>query len=116
VNGCWGILATGLFADGSYGDGFNAVAGTVKGLFYGDPSQFVAQLICVGVLIVWGFGSSFAFWKILDKIMGIRVPAEAEVQGLDLPEMGVLAYPDFSLVGGTTNNSIIASGSNEVKM
>lgn len=118
VHGCWGILATGLFADGTYGDGFNGVAGTVKGLFYGDPSQFVAQLICVAVLIVWGFGSSYVFWKILDKVMGLRVPAEAEKEGLDIPEMGVLAYPDFSLVNttGSSEVAVAAVESSNLKM
>ena len=37
-----GKLALGLFADGTYGDGWNGVPGTVKGLFYGDPRQFLA--------------------------------------------------------------------------
>jgi ammonium transporter len=97
VNGVWGIIALGLFADGTYGDGLNGVAGTVKGLFYGDPSQLFAQLINVGVLIVWGFGLSYVFFKVLDKVMGLRVSAEAEIAGLDIPEMGMLAYPDFEL-------------------
>jgi Amt family ammonium transporter len=97
INGIWGILALGLFADGSYGDGLNGVAGTVKGLFFGDASQLLAQLVCVAVLIIWGFGSSYLFIKLLDKIMGIRVSKEAEVAGLDIPEMGVLGYPNFQL-------------------
>ena len=44
VNGAWGCLRSGLFADGTYGDGWNGVAGTVKGLFYGCPSQFLAEI------------------------------------------------------------------------
>src|SRR5664280_2785469 len=48
VNGAWGCLSIGLFADGAYGDGWNGVAGTVKGLFYGGGiSQFWAELIGV---------------------------------------------------------------------
>ena len=35
INGLWGLIAVGLFADGSYGDGWNGVEGTVRGLFYG---------------------------------------------------------------------------------
>lgn len=97
VNGIWGIISLGLLADGTYGDGFNGIAGGVKGLFYGDPGQLWAQLINVGVLIVWGFGASWVFYKILDKVMGLRVSAEAEVAGLDMPEMGMKAYPDFVL-------------------
>ena len=48
VNGAWGCLALGLFADGTYGDGWNGVAGTVKGLFYGDASQFLPK--CIGTI------------------------------------------------------------------
>ena len=98
VNGLWGVIALGLFADGSYGDGLNGVAGGVTGLFFGDASQLVAQLIAVVVLFVWGFGVSYIFFKILDKVWGLRVSPEAELNGLDIPEMGVTAYPDIQLV------------------
>ena len=98
VNGLWGVISLGLFADGSYGDGFNGVAGGVTGLFYGDSGQFLSQLITVGVLFVWGFGVSFIFYKVLDKVWGIRVAPEAELEGLDIPEMGVYAYPDMQMV------------------
>ncbi len=97
VNGVWGVLALGLFADGTYGDGLNGVAGNVKGLFYGDAGQFLAQLITVGVLIVWGFGVSFLWFKFLDKVHGLRVSPKVELEGLDLDEMGVYAYPDFQI-------------------
>ena len=100
VNGFWGVIALGLFADGKYGDGFNGVAGGVRGLFYGDPTQLYAQLISLAVLIVWGFGVSFVFFKVLDKIWGLRISPEAELEGLDIPEMGVLAYPDSQIVRG----------------
>ena len=98
VNGLWGVLALGLFADGSYGDGLNGVAGGVTGLFFGDSSQFVAQLIAVAVLFVWGFGVSYVFIKVIDKVWGIRVSPEAELTGVDIPEMGVTAYPDLQLM------------------
>ncbi len=98
VNGVWGVLALGLFADGSYGDGINGVAGGVKGLFFGDASQLLAQLICVGVLIVWGFGVSFLFFKFLDKVWGLRVKPEVELEGLDRDEMGAYGYPDFQMI------------------
>ncbi len=98
VNGLWGVIALGLFADGSYGDGLNGVAGGVRGLFFGDASQLLAQLIAVLVLFVWGFGVSFVFFKILDKVWGLRVSPEDELEGLDIPEMGVLAYPDSMIM------------------
>jgi Amt family ammonium transporter len=97
VNGFWGILSLGLFADGAYGDGINGVSGGVKGLFFGDASQLLAQAICLLVLLVWGFGVSFVFFKILDKVWGLRVAPEDELEGLDVPEMGVLAYPDSAM-------------------
>ncbi len=97
VNGVWGVIATGLFADGTYGDGLNGVSGGVTGLFYGNPSQLAAQLIAVLVLIVWGCGVSYLFFRILDKTWGLRVAPEDELAGLDIPEMGVLAYPDTPL-------------------
>jgi len=98
VNGMWGVLSVGLFADGTYGDGLNGVSGGVRGLFYGDPSQLLAQLITMAVLIVYGFGVAFLFFKVLDKTWGIRVNPQDELDGLDLPEMGVLAYPDQELL------------------
>ena len=95
MNGAWGVLSLGLFADGTYGDGLNGVAGTVKGLFYGDASQFVAQ--CIGTLtnFVFVFAISYVFFKVLDKIVPLRVPEEVEIEGLDQAEVGVTAYPDF---------------------
>jgi Amt family ammonium transporter len=96
-NGAWGVLSLGLFADGVYGDGWNGVPGTVKGLFYGDASQFAAQ--CIGTLtcMVFVFGMFYAFFKVIEATMGNRVSAETELEGLDMPEMGVLGYPDFVL-------------------
>lgn len=98
VNGLWGVISLGLFADGSYGDGLNGVAGGVKGLFYGDAGQFAAQLIAVAVLFIWGCGLSYVFFKVLDKVWGLRVAPEVELEGLDIPEMGVFGYPDFQSV------------------
>ena len=95
VNGLWGMIAVGLFADGTYGAGLNGVAGGVKGLLYGDPGQLIAQLIAVAVVLVFGIGSQLIFWKITDKLIGIRVKAEDEIDGLDIPEMGAYAYHDF---------------------
>ena len=59
VNGLWGVIAVGLFADGTYGAGWNGVEGTVTGLFYGDSGQLVAQLVGVVTLIVWAFGGTY---------------------------------------------------------
>jgi ammonium transporter, Amt family len=97
VNGAWGVISLGLLADGTYGDGLNGVAGTVKGLLYGDASQFFAQ--CIGTLtnVVYVFVVSYVFFKVLDKIIGLRVSEEVELEGLDMSEVAVNAYPEFNL-------------------
>jgi Amt family ammonium transporter len=97
--GLWGVLAVGLFADGKsfFGGSWNNVDGAVRGLFYGDPGQFFAQIIGCVTLLVWAFGLSYVFFKLLDRVVKLRVPAEVEIEGLDIEETGVLAYPDFSV-------------------
>jgi len=98
VNGFWGVLSLGLFADGSYGDGWNGVAGTVKGLFYGDASQFFAELIGGVTCFVFVFPVMYIFFKICAKTIGLRSSAADEVAGLDIPEMGVHGYYDGNVV------------------
>jgi ammonia channel protein AmtB len=94
------VISLGLFADGVYGDGWNGVPGKVTGLFYGAPKQFLAQ--CIGTLtcFVFVFASFYVFFKVLDAILGNRVSEETELSGLDLPEMGALAYPEFVTSSG----------------
>lgn len=89
VNGMWGQLAVGLFADGlaNYG-GLQ-----VRGLFFGDMGQFVAQVIGAVTAFVYVFGISWLFFKVYDLLFGLRVSAQVELAGLDMPEMGTLAYP-----------------------
>jgi len=98
--GIWGVISVGLFADGTsnYGGSWNGVTGSVTGLFYGDASQLVAQLVGVTTLIGFVFSFSFALNWVLDIFIGQRVSAETEIAGLDLPEMGQLGYPEFVFV------------------
>jgi Amt family ammonium transporter len=95
TNGFWGILALGLFADGTYGDGWNGVEGAVKGLFYGDAGQFVAEVIG-GLANFFGVGLmalvAYAITAMLTR--GHRVAPDVEHGGLDLPEMGAPAYSE----------------------
>ncbi len=91
VNGMWGQLSVGLFADGlaNYG-GLQ-----VRGLFFGDPGQLGAQVIGAVVCLVYVFGISWVFFTLYKKFFGLRVSAETELAGLDIPEMGALGYsPD----------------------
>ena len=98
VNGAWGCLSLGLFADGTYGDGWNGVPGTVKGLFYGGGmGQFWAELIGVVTCFITLSILSFIAYFIAEKTVGNRVPLEVEIEGLDLPEMGVPGYAGFAM-------------------
>jgi ammonium transporter, Amt family len=95
VNGAFGVLALGLFADGTYGDGWNGVAGGVRGLFYGDAGQLGAQVVGITTNLLVVGGLSYLCWTLIGLVTGgHRVSAEAEELGLDIPEMGALAYPD----------------------
>ncbi|MFO0584201.1 MAG: ammonium transporter [Anaeromyxobacter sp.] len=108
VNGAWGVLSLGLFANGTYGEGLNGVAGKVTGLFYGDGGQFAAEAIGVvaNVLYVAPL-AAVSFW-IIGKLVGNRVSVEDEVAGLDIPEMGVIGYTTDAgplPVGATTGTA-----------
>jgi Amt family ammonium transporter len=94
INGAWGVISVGIFADGSYGDGWNGVPGTVKGILYGDGSQLVAQLIGTATCFVFVYAAMWSWFKISNKITPIRVKADDEIAGLDIPEMGVQGYVD----------------------
>ena len=102
VCGSFGVLAVGIFANGQYGAGWNGsgVDG-VEGAIYGGWGQLGAQAL--GVLVIWTaiFGVAFTFFKIQNALTkgGIRPSADMELAGMDLPEMGALAYPDFGVSG-----------------
>jgi Amt family ammonium transporter len=107
VNGMWGLIAVGLFSDGSYGQGWNGVGATeylgttgaalkgVTGLFYGDSRQLIAQFVEGGVGLAWNVIVGGIAFVIVGKLVGNRVAPEVEIAGLDVPEMGVPGYPEF---------------------
>src|SRR4029079_17255320 len=105
VCGTFGVLAVGIFADGQYGQGWNGTEGAsptegVVGILYSGSSG-AAQLLtqAIAAVVIWTviFGIAFAFFKLQNAFMkgGIRPPAEEELAGLDMAEMGALAYPEF---------------------
>ena len=100
ICGAWGVLAVGIFADGTYGDGWNGISGGVKGIIYGDGGQLLAQAAHVVLGFVWAMAVTFIIFTIAKRFMKIRVSEEAELQGLDVPEFGAACYPDFVLTGG----------------
>lgn len=95
TNGLWGLISVGLFADGTYGN-YATVEPFAKGLFYGGGTgQLIAQLIGAATAAIWAFGLGFLLFKIMDLCFGIRVSPEEELKGLDVPEHGTPAYPNF---------------------
>ncbi len=93
--GLWGLLSIGFFADGTYGN-YAVEPPFATGLFYGGGGgQLLAQFISIVVVFAWAFGIGYLMFKLMDKAFGIRVSPEVELQGLDIPEHGTPAYPDF---------------------
>jgi Amt family ammonium transporter len=97
--GAWGLLAVGLFADGTYGIGWNGVSATathgVQGILYGDPGQLGAQVIDIVVGFIWAWGAMWLLFSLAMRFMKTRVSPEVEIEGLDEGEFGQVCYPDF---------------------
>jgi len=93
MSGIWGTLACGLFAVPSLA---TKLATGQGGLVYtGSFRQLGVQALGLACVGTFGFGSSFGFLWILNKIWGIRVEPEVETQGLDVHEHGMWGYPEF---------------------
>jgi Amt family ammonium transporter len=94
VNGMWGVLAVGIFARGlPETAGWNGMASPVTGILYGGGAgQLIAQAVEAGAVAVVVTGLGLVFFKILMGLKLFRVEAAIEVQGLDIPEMGVHGY------------------------
>lgn len=92
--GVWGLLALGLFADGTYGV-YTTEPPYVTGLLYGNPGLLVAQAIAAAALVAWAFPVSLAAWKLMSWAWGVRVPREEELLGLDVVEHALQGYPNF---------------------
>ena len=91
ANGVWGTIAVGLFSIGGDGVGM--------GLFYGGGvAQLGTQLLGLITVDVYVVVVMFIIFKIIDKTIGLRVPAEVEIDGLDIHEHGLAsAYSGFSI-------------------
>ncbi len=95
VNGMWGTIAVGLFSTGADGVGV--------GLFYGGGlAQLGVQVLGVIGIAAYTLITMFIVFKIIDKTIGLRVPAKIEIDGLDVHEHGLTsAYSGFSITDVT---------------
>ena len=95
VNGIWGTLAVGLFSTGADGVG--------KGLFYGGVfRQLGIQILGIIAIDAYVLVTMFIAFKIIDKFIGLRVPAQVEIDGLDIHEHGLAsAYSGFAITDVT---------------
>ena len=75
VCGIWGLLAV---------------------AFTNPEGSLIAQLTGIGVIFAWCFGTSLVVWFTLKAVMGIRVSEEEELEGVDVAECGLAAYPEFT--------------------
>ena len=91
VNGIFGTLAVGLFAQ----DRITGVA-TGNGLFFGGGVKLLgAQLLGILVPAAFVFAISYLAWTVIKVTVGIRVSLQEEIEGLDIGEHGNSAYPEF---------------------
>jgi Amt family ammonium transporter len=86
VGGIWGALATGLFATTTVNP-----AG-YDGLFYGNPGQLVKQAVAVAAVAAFTAVATWIILKVIDVTIGLRVPEQEEVLGLDTTTHGEVAY------------------------
>ena len=101
ICGIWGTLSLGLFACGQYG-ATGPIApdhsAPLTGLFYGGGVTVLeAQMIGSLIITTATFGVSLALMYTVKAMGYLRVSEEGEVQGLDLHEHGVPAYPEYAL-------------------
>ena len=109
--GIWGVISVGIFADGSFGAGYNGTGATeyvlngvhtgannvplmgVTGCLHGDWGQLIANLIAAVICITWAFGSAYVYFSLQKKIFPLRSPAADDPEeDLDQAEFGTIAY------------------------
>ena len=105
--GWFGAVCVGIFADGTYGLGWNGVGASsylgrtgqgVTGLLHGDTRQFLCQLMGATLYAVWAFGLTYGVFSVVNKVKSMRVAPQVEEEGLDYPEFGMGGYPEDAVV------------------
>jgi ammonium transporter, Amt family len=94
VNGIWGTLAVGLFAQDKYVQ--NSLGYTANGLLFGGGFDLLGiQALGAISVFLWAFPLSYGFFRLLNATIGLRVSAEQEIRGLDFGEHQMTSYPVF---------------------
>jgi Amt family ammonium transporter len=99
AGGIWGVLGVGIFADGTYGNGWNQTLINrqpvpLVGILYGGTSQFLAQLVGLVVICTWAFGVSYMLFTVLAKVQkGLENEAAESADGLDATLLGLAPEP-----------------------
>ncbi|WP_417604634.1 ammonium transporter [Primorskyibacter flagellatus] len=75
---------------------FAGIWGTIAVVFYNGDANIVTQVVGIVAYGIFTFGASLIVWMILKAALGIRVSEEDEINGLDMAELGMEAYPEFS--------------------
>ncbi|BBD09730.1 ammonium transporter [Desulfovibrio ferrophilus] len=90
VCGAYGTIMVAFFAAPGFG--------SITGIFYGGGmDQLVTQLIGVGAVFVWAFGTGFIAFSLVKALVGVRVSEEEELKGLDITEHGMESYSGFQI-------------------
>jgi ammonium transporter, Amt family len=86
VGGWWGAIATGIFATVAVNPG------GANGLLFGNPAQLGIQLIGLLAATLYAGGATWLILKLVDRLVGLRVPEHEEIRGLDATQHGEPAY------------------------
>jgi len=114
--GWFGAVCVGIFADGTYGAGWNGVGAAtylgkagqgVTGLLYGDYRQFFTQVGGATFMAIYIFGFTYIVFSLINAISPIRVSKEAELEGLDVPQFGLPAYPEDEVVDAEPQGAMV---------
>jgi ammonium transporter, Amt family len=120
ICGIWGTLSLGLFACGKYGATGPISpdnSAPLKGLFYGGGTHvLVAQIIGSASITLATFGVAMVVMLVVNATGTLRLPAEAELYGMDLHEHGISAYPEYVLSslgapGGMSKDTVLPTPS-----
>jgi ammonium transporter, Amt family len=84
--GLWGVIAVGLFADGTYD--------AVTGILHGGWRQLGVQAVGAATCAVFAFAVTYGVFAVINRISPMRVEPDIEAEGIDLSEFGMLAYPE----------------------